>query len=222
MSIKKLRVFLIVALVAVFTLAVCLFCSQTAYTASADTGTAEITAEDAENSPTAPETDTDGSLTEDNTESVSDRVKAYLQSIYGDDYEKYYDKIIENWGSVENFLLNASENLPEEYRYKATELLTTINAYIGVGADAVLLICVGAYIIYRAKKNKKIAADLKTLKAGDNQIETAQLALIQNQRAQSAALQKLLPGEKFESEVAALIESDKVLDDAAKEVQKIV
>lgn len=205
MSIRKLKTVLIVALVVVFTLAVCLLCSQTAYAASADT-----------------ETNTDGSLTENDTETVSDSVRAYLQSIYGDDYEKYYNQIVENWGSVEKFLLNASENLPDEYRYKATELLTTVNAYIGVGADAILLICVGAYIIYRAKKNKKITADLKTLKAGDNQIETAQLAIIQSQKAQSAALQKLLPGEKFEGEVTELAESDKALDRAAEEVKKIV
>ncbi len=222
MSIRKLKTVLIVALVVVFTLAVCLFCSQTAYAASADTETAEITTQNAENEPTTPETNTDGSLTENDTETVSDSVRAYLQSIYGDDYEKYYNQIVENWGSVEKFLLNASENLPDEYRYKATELLTTVNAYIGVGADAILLICVGAYIIYRAKKNKKITADLKTLKAGDNQIETAQLAIIQSQKAQSAALQKLLPGEKFEGEVTELAESDKALDRAAEEVKKIV
>ena len=219
---KRLRAILIVALVVVFTLAVCLFCSQTVYTASADTGMAEITAENAENEPTTPETDTDGSLTENGTETITDSVRAYLQAIYGNDYEKYYNKIIENWGSVEKFLLNASENLPDEYRYKATELLTTVNAYIGVGADAVLLLCVSAYIIYRARKNKKINADLKTLKAGDNQIETAQLAIIQSQKAQSAALQKLLPGDKFENEVAILAESDKALDSAAEEVKKIV
>lgn len=222
MSIRKLKTVLIVALVVVFTLAVCLFCSQTAYAASADTETAEITTQNAENEPTTPETNTDGSLTENDTETISDSVRAYLQSIYGDDYEKYYNQIVENWGSVEKFLLNASENLPDEYRYKATELLTTVNAYIGVGADAILLICVGAYIIYRAKKNKKITADLKTLKAGDNQIETAQLAIIQSQKAQSAALQKLLPGEKFEGEVTELAESDKALDRAAEEVKKIV
>lgn len=222
MNSKKISTILVVALVSVFMLLVCLFCSQTAFAASADTGTAEITAENAENEPTTPETDADGSLTENGAETISDSVKAYLQSIYGNDYEKYYNQIIEHWGSVEKFLLNASENLPEEYRYKATELLTTVNAYIGVGADAVLLICVSAYIIYRAKKNKKIATDLKTLKACDNQIEVAQLAIIQSQKAQSAALQRLMPGEKFEDAVNELAESDKALDSAAEEVKKIV
>lgn len=222
MSSKKISTILVVALVSVFMLLVCLFYSQTTFAASADTGTAEITAENAENEPTTPETDTDGSLTENSAETITDSVRAYLQSIYGDDYEKYYNQIIENWGSVEKFLLNASENLPEEYRYKATELLTTINAYIGVGADAILLLCVSIYIVYRAKKNKKINADLTTLKAQDNQIEVAQLAIIKSQKAQSAALQKLLPGEKFENEVSELTESDKALDSAAAEVQKIV
>lgn len=219
---KKISTILVVALVSVFMLWVCLFCSQTAFAASADSETAEIGTENAENEPATPATDTDGSLTDNGTETISDNVRAYLQSIYGDDYEKYYNQIVEHWGSVEKFLLNAGENLPEEYRYKATELLTTINAYIGVGADAVLLICVSAYIIYRAKKNKKIATDLKTLKACDNQIEVAQLAIIKSQKAQSAALQMLMPGEKFEGAVSELKESDEALDGAAEEVQKIV
>lgn len=217
MGIKKLRVFLTVVLVAVFTLAVCLFCSQTAYTASAS-GTTEIAADSGENIPVT----TGGETLAEESQGVAESVQEYLKAIYGDDYEKYYNQIVENWGSVENFLLNASENLPEKYRYKATELLTTINAYIGVGADAVLLLCVSVYIIYRAKKNKKINADLSTLKAQDNQIEVAQLAIIKSQKAQSAAFQKLLPGEKFEKEVSELTESDKALDSAAEEVQKIV
>lgn len=219
---KKLRVFLIVALLAVFTLAVCLFCSQTAYAALADDGTTEISAESGENSPVTPEAPAGEEIPAEGAQGVAESVQEYLKAIYGDDYEKYYNQIIENWGSVEKYLLSASENLPAEYRYKAAELLTTVNAYIGVGADAVLLLCVGVYIIYRAKKNKKINADLKTLKACSNQTQTAQLALIQSQKAQSASLQKLLPGERFEAEIAELIESDKALDNAAEEVQKIV
>lgn len=222
MSSKKISTILVVALVSVFTLLVCLFCLRTNVTASAEEYDVQITTQNAENEPTTPETNTDGSLTENDTETISDSVKSYLQSIYGDDYEKYYNQIIDHWGSVEKYLLNASESFPEEYRYKATELITKVNAYIGVGADAVLLLCVGIYIIYRAKKNKKIAADLKTLKACDNQIETAQLALIQSQKAQSAALQMLMPGEKFEGAVAELKNSDEALDGAAEEVKKIV
>ena len=210
MKSKKLVAVLAAILVTVFMLAICCLCLSGGGSASADTGT-EIT----ETEPTTPESAEGG-------ETLADRVKAYLQGIYGEDYEVYYNKIIENWGSVENFLLNASDNLPEEYKYKATELLTTVNAWIGVGADAILLFCVGIYIVYRAQKNKKTAADLTTLKACDNQIETAQLALINSQKAQSAALQALLPGTKFEETIATLKESDKALDAAAEEVKKIV
>ncbi len=210
MNSRKFTTILVVILMTVFTLAVCLLCLRTV-SASA----AEISATAAENEPEPP-VDNDGE------ETLADRVKAYLQGIYGDDYEVYYNKIIENWGSVENFLLNASDNLPDEYKYKATELLTTVNAWVGVGADAILLFCVGIYILYRAKKNKKITADLATLKACDNQIEEAQLAIMKSQKAQAAALCELLPGTKYESTIATLKESDKALDAAAEEVKKIV
>lgn len=164
----------------------------------------------------------ENALSEEDEESVADRVKAYLQSIYGDDYKKYYDKIIENWGSVENFLLNASDNLPEEYRYKATELITTVNAYIGVVADIILLLCGLGFLIYIIKKHRKIKKDLATLKACDNQIEVAQLAIIKSQKAQSVALKALMPGEKFADAVAELAESAIELDSASEEVKKIV
>lgn len=222
MCIKKLKVLLTVALVAVFTLAVCLFCSQTAYAAPADTEGVEIATESGEIAPVTPAGEVGGETPAEEPQGVTDSVREYLKSIYGDDYEKYYNQIVENWGSVEKFLLNASENLPEEQRYKATELLTTVNAYIGVAADAVLLLCVSIYIIYRSKKNKKISSDLKTLKACSNQTQAAQLALIKSQKAQSASLQALLPGDKFDGAVTELKESDRVLDEAAEEVRKIV
>lgn len=206
---KKFTAILVVILMTVFTLAVCLFCLQM------------VSAFAAETNATAAENESMPPVTEDG-ETLADRVKSYLQAIYGDDYEVYYNKIIENWGSVENFLLNASKNLPEEYKYKSTEILTTINAWVGVGADAILLFCMGIYIVSRAKKNKKITADLSTLKACDNQIETAQLAILNSQKAQSAALRALLPGAKYEDAVAALKESDAALDSAAEEVKKIV
>lgn len=222
MKSKKFTTLWVIVLLSVFTLWVCLFCLQTTYAIPTEEYDTQINVQDGENELVTPSTDTDDSLPEVGTETISENVRAYLQKIYGDDYEKYYNQILEHWGSVEKFLLNASENLPEEYRYKSTELATKVNAYIGVGADAILLLCVSVYIIYRAKKNKKLNADFTTLKACDNQIEVAQLALIESQKAQSAALQKLMPGEKFEGEVNELKESDKVLDSAAEEVKKIV
>lgn len=218
---KKTITCFILSLLLVFMLSVCLFCSRTVFVTYAEE-TPQSTEESSENEPTEPGTEVDGSTTESPADSISERVKAYLQSIYGDDYEKYYNEIIEHWGSIENFLLNASENMPEEYRYKATELLTTVNAYIGVGADMILLLFGAVFLIYIIKKQRKTNADLTTLKACDNQIEEAQLALIESQKAQSAALQQLMPGEKFEGARAALVASDKALDSAAEEVKKIV
>lgn len=222
MNIKKLKSILVVVLVTVFTLAVCFFCSQTAYAASAESSATEIIAQGDEIEPTTPETPAPEQTPESGAQSITQSVQEYLKAIYGDDYEKYYNQIIENWGSIEKFLLNASENLPEETKYKATELLTTINAYIGVGADAILLLCVGIYIIYRAKKNKKVSTDLEKLKTAQNQTQAGELAIIDGLKAQSAALRELTPGERFAEVNARLAESEQALDSAAAEVKRNV
>ena len=173
-------------------------------------------------SPVTPEDGSDGPTVDTDSQTLSEQIQDFLRGVYGDDYESYYAQILEHWGSIENFLLNASELVPEEYRYKATELITTINAYMGVAADGVLLLGIAIYAIFRYKRNKQISKDLTTLKNDDNQIETAQLAIMESQKAQSAALRELLPGTRFEGTVNGLAESDKKLDSAAEEVKRIV
>lgn len=222
---KKLKTVLVVILVTVFTLAVCFVCSQITYAASADAIAAEgifdVNSE-GEIAPTTPETPVPEQTPDNDRKSITQSVQEYLKAIYGDDYEIYYNQIIDNWGSVEKFLLNASEILPEETKYKATELLSTINAYIGVGADAVLLLCIGIYIIYRAKKNKKVSNDLDKLKTAQNQTQAGELAIIDGLKAQSVALRELTPGERFTVVNARLAESEFKLDEAAEEVKRNV
>ena len=49
-------------------------------------------------------------------EEVAAQFLEYLKSKYGSDYEFYYDAIIEQWGSVEGYLLAFGDKLPEEHK----------------------------------------------------------------------------------------------------------
>lgn len=155
-------------------------------------------------------------------ESLTDSIIAYLKDVYGDDYQKYYDKIIEHWGSLEEYILNAADSLPEEFKYNVQQITAAVNTYIGVAANGLLLICAGIYIISRRKKNKKINADLEALKAAQNQTATANIAIIQAQKAQNEAFKALMPGTKFEAATAQLCACDEALTAAEEEVKRDV
>lgn len=222
MNSKKFTTVFILAIISVFILSVCLFCLQTAYAEPLGEDGVEITTEDGVNESTPPETDTGEELPDVGSDTVSDSVKEYLKSIYGEDYERYYNQIIENWGSIEKFLLSASENLPESYKYRVQELLLKVAPYVAIAADTIMLLAAGFYIFYRAKKNKKVNTDLEKVKAALNQTGTAELAIIESLQAQSQSLKRLLPGERFAAETAALTESEETLKKATEEVKRNV
>lgn len=210
MIFKKFRIFIATALVALAIICGCLIAANmtTAYAAE------QITEPPAQDIIDEEQTENESSL--------SQRVIEYLKAIYGADYETYYNKIVENWGSIEAYILNAADNLPEEIKYNTQRLLSNINVYIGVIADAVLFVGAGVYVFVRRSKNKKINNDLEALKAAQNQSATADIAIIQAQKAQNEALKALMPGAKFESSTAQLSACDKALTAAEEEVKRNV
>lgn len=50
-------------------------------------------------------------------EDVAADFVGWLKDTFGEDYEKYYNNIITNWGSIEEYLLQfGEENIPEQYQ----------------------------------------------------------------------------------------------------------
>lgn len=50
-------------------------------------------------------------------EDVAADFVGWLKDTFGEDYEKYYNNIITNWGSIEEYLLQfGQENIPEQYQ----------------------------------------------------------------------------------------------------------
>lgn len=81
----------------------------------------------------------------------------YLKAKYGEDYRYYYDRIIEQWGSIEAYLLSFGEKLPEEHRSGWQKFIGWLTEYSPVWAPvfAVILIILGG-VIGKKQLNKLV------------------------------------------------------------------
>lgn len=81
----------------------------------------------------------------------------YLKAKYGEDYRYYYDRIIEQWGSIEAYLLSFGEKLPEEHRSGWQKFIGWLTEYSPVWAPvfAVILVISGG-VIGKKQLNKLV------------------------------------------------------------------
>lgn len=202
MKLKK-TFLLITVLVAVFGL--CLLMAGTAYAEplpetgleeSVETGGEQSGAEE-------PEKKTDLS-------DAADKFREYLKERYGADYDYYYNKIIAEWGSIEEYLLSFGEKLPEEYKTGWDKFVGWLGEYSAVWAPpfAVAIVIIVAVVgkkqfnrIVERIVNARLAPIVKEL----NSQSKATVSII---RAQTALLGN---GEKFAPVAAELRESEKEL-----------
>ena len=141
---------------------------------------------------------------------ISDGFVNFLKEQYGEDYEYYYDKIIENWGSVEAYLLSFGERLPDEHKTAWQYFVGWLSEYSTVWAPAfaVIALIIAAVIGKRQFKrivkecvDKKVAPIISELNKQSKGIA-----------ALSAGTRALLPkSERF-------AESAEQLDSSAKEL----
>lgn len=92
-------------------------------------------------------------------ENVADDFTAYLKERYGDDYQYYYDKIIENWGSVEAYLLSFGEKLPEEYKSGWDKFVGWLSEYSSVWAPAFAVVALIIAAVIGKKQFERIVKD---------------------------------------------------------------
>ena len=147
---------------------------------------------------------------------------------------------MKNWGTAENFLINAGKQLPEEYQYKIDDVLLKANGYAGIIADVVLLILAFGVIIIAYKNGKKSKEETKQalqeykgqvqnlLKNVDviqklvNQAEQAQVDTMEAIKKQSIAMQAIIPADFNQQANEALQENITALTEAEKAVQEDV
>lgn len=144
-------------------------------------------------------------------QAVSESFLQYLKDKYGEDYEFYYNQIIDKWGSVEAYLLSLGEKLPEEYKSGWDKFVGWLGEYsvIWAPALAVALVVLAAVIgkkqfnkIFEKVVNAKLEPVIKELNLQSN----ATAALMRAQRA-------------FLGNNKTLLENNGGLSEAVKELE---
>lgn len=119
---------------------------------------------------------------------------AQLKAKYGDDYEKYYNAILEEWGSVEEYLLSLVDDgtIPDVAANGWKAFVKWLGEYAPIWASILAVIFLIIVIVLGRKALNRVAGfvslssgKFKTLFAELNKMESAMIA-------QNHALEKLL------------------------------
>lgn len=157
-----------------------------------------------------PETPTDGETGEDDTAGLVDRFIENLKDKYGEDYEYYLNAILEQWGSVEAYLLSLTDNLPDEFQAGYTDFIQWLGEYAPIWAPclAVALIVIGIIVGKKALNkilNRIVEARIKPIEEELNKQSEAQAAQLKATRA------LLGSNDKFAEERKAAEDAEKKL-----------
>ncbi len=152
----------------------------------------------------------DISADEEGIEAVVKQFTEYLKEKYGADYEFYYNQIIEQWGSVEAYLLSFGDSLPEEYKSGWQAFVGWLGEYSVIWAPALAVgIIILVAVIGKKSFNKlverivnsKLSPIVKELNLQSN----ATVAMLRAQKV-------LLPNqEKYAENAKELEESERGL-----------
>lgn len=163
----------------------------------------EQVTEGEENTPQNPDNEAEEG---NDIQKLVDSFVAYLKDKYGEDYELYYNRIIEEWGSVEAYLLSLGENLPEEYKNGWEKFVAWLGEYASVWAPALAVVLVIIAALFGKKLVHRIAELFKKLFQGSNQQSVALIAVIRAQKSLMGT------NEKFSENVKELEEAEKRLE----------
>ncbi len=154
---------------------------------------------------TAQETvDPDISSNESDLEGLADSFKKYLKDTYGEDYEFYYNQIIEQWGSVEGYLLSFGQKLPEEYQSGWDKFVVWLGDYAPVWAPALAILIVIIVAVIGKKQFNKIVERIVNGKLSP---------IVHELNLQSDAMVSLIHGQK------ALLSNKEKFSETAKELE---
>lgn len=152
----------------------------------------------------------DISSDETSLDAFVEQFKQRLKDKYGADYEYYYNEIIEQWGSVEAYLLALGEKLPEEYKTGWDKFVGWLDEYSVLWAPA-LAVCIVILVAVTGKKQfnkiveKIVNGKLSPIVSELNLQSGATLSIMHAQKA------LLGNGEKFAENVKELEESERRL-----------
>ncbi len=198
-ALKKFTVYMVVILCSLF-----LITGSFSAVFAEDITEFEQVSVETETTPETPEIESDDDIKTNLQEAVNGFI-GYLKDKYGDDYEYYYNMIIEEWGSIEEYLLSFGEKLPEECKNSWDKFIGWLHEYSVVWVPILAVIAVIMAAIFGKKLVNKIGGWFKSLFTGSNQQSKALIA-------QSHALKALMGNnEKFADVVKELDETEKEL-----------
>ena len=161
------------------------------------------------------ETETVSEIESEKINALVDSFISRLKSQYGEDYQYYYNKIINQWGSIEEYLLSiVTEDTPDAVASGWTAFVKWLGEYSPVWGSIFAVVVVIIVVLLGKKALNKVTgfvigtgAKFKTLFGEVNKIDAAL-------NAQSKALVKLLgENEKFKEERAELEKTAEDLSD---------
>lgn len=208
-KIKTLLITLLIATVLVFMFAGTALC---AFADSPDNATEPHAPMQTEDTTEPPKNAVDPDISTDETHltALTAQFIEYLKAQYGADYEFYYNNIIEQWGSIEAYLLSFGEKLPEEHRSGWQKFVGWLTEYSPVWAPvfAVILVIFGG-VIGKKQLNKLVErlvnSKLSPLVRELNLQSNATVAMLNAQKA-------LLGGnERFTETVAEIDKAEREL-----------
>ena len=141
---------------------------------------------------------------------AAEKFVEYLKEKYGEDYEYYYNKIIEEWGSIEGYLLAFSDKLPEGHKSGWDAFVSWLGEYSVVWAPT---LAVGIIIILAVLGKKQFNKIVEKIVNGKLKPVVKELNLQSNALAKMLDAQRALLGncEKFSEEAKGLEEAVKEL-----------
>ena len=150
------------------------------------------------------------SASENGLEGLVDSFTKYLKDKYDADYEFYYNQIIEQWGSIEGYLLSFGSKLPEEYQSGWSKFVHWLGDYAPVWAPALAVAILILVAVIGKKQFNKIVERIVNGKLSPivQELNSQSSATVSILRAQRAMLPK---DERFAENVKELEESEKEL-----------
>ncbi len=199
-KVKKFNKLLVAISLIVCGLLCVLFMGNAATVTYVDEGTQETPAEG--------EILADGETDENGLKSLVDAFLTQLKAKYGDDYETYYNAILEKWGSVEEYLLSLAEESPDAAASGWKAFVKWLGEYAPIWGSILAIAVVIIVIVLGKKALNKIAGWVtgtgRKFKIVFNSINKMYKADV----AEMKALVKLLgENERFAQERKALEES---------------
>lgn len=205
---KKLKV--CGRLLATLALFVCLFLMLPIMGNAATVSAEETTSGEGAETPVTPEEGTEGETGDGGLQTLVDGFLAQLKAKYGEDYETYYNAILAEWGSVEEYLLSLiDENTPDAVASGWTAFVKWLSDYAPIWGSVLAIVAVIIVVLFGKKALNKVVQWITGMNTKFKTIVSAFNTLYASEKAQNEALVKLLgENERFAEERKALEEAN--------------